>query len=119
MGVALTWGGPDSKGKSEIFGVWAAPGGRETLQKDEGRSPSSFWRSFPAVRGRPDPKIDGFPSQSAPVSAIPKCTQTTPNDIEKHLTFRVVFYLFDNEMADPKLVRDCSGTSCLVPRGRF
>ena len=40
--------------KSLISRVWAAPGGRDTLQKGGGASPPTFLEGFPAARGRPD-----------------------------------------------------------------
>ena len=41
------------------FGVWAAPGGRDTFQKDWGFRPI-FLEGFPAARGRPDPQTRRF-----------------------------------------------------------
>ena len=61
-------GGPDrgavkeglnigSKRKSCILGFRAAPGARETLQTNEGRSPPPFWRVSRAFRAARNPQI--------------------------------------------------------------
>ena len=48
--------------RSSIFGVWAAPGGRETFQKGGGRSPPSFWKVSRPPGTAQTPKIDDFRS---------------------------------------------------------
>jgi len=68
MGVAL--GGPDGERKSWIFGVWAAPGNRETTQKGRA-SPPTFLRGLPAARGRPDP-----PNRRSPVGQQNRVSKT-------------------------------------------
>jgi hypothetical protein len=39
-----------------MFGVWPAPGARETRLKGGGGSPPTFSKGLPGPRGRPDPK---------------------------------------------------------------
>ena len=45
---------------ADFGGVWAAPGGRETLQKGGGASPSTFLEGLPAARGHQDPQNRRF-----------------------------------------------------------
>ena len=42
--------------KSPIFGVWAAPRARETIQKYGGAKPPIFLNGFGGPRGRPNPE---------------------------------------------------------------
>jgi len=46
--------------KSSIWGVWAAPGGRETLQKVGGLRPPPFWKVSRPPGAAQTPKIDDF-----------------------------------------------------------
>ncbi len=61
--VAVLWHGNFNfvkDRKSAIFGVWAAPGAPETLQKG-GAKPPTFWTGLRGPRGRQDPKNGRFP----------------------------------------------------------
>jgi len=48
--------------KSWILGVWASPGGRETLPNAGGRSPPPFWKVSRLAGAVKTPKIDDFRS---------------------------------------------------------
>ena len=56
--------------KSSIWGVLAAPGGRETLQKGWGRSPPPFWKVSRPPGAAQTPKIDDFRSVKKSFSLI-------------------------------------------------
>ena len=52
--------------KSSIFGFWAAPGARETMQKCGGLRPPHFGMAFGAPGAAQTPKIDDFrPAQKS------------------------------------------------------
>jgi len=59
--------------KSSILGVWAAPGGRETLQKGGGVKPLTLLEGFPAARGRPDNRNLRSPVGQKIMYKEPKC----------------------------------------------
>ena len=48
--------------KSSSFGVWAAPGARETLPEGGGQSPPPFWRVSKAPGAAQTLKLDDFRS---------------------------------------------------------
>ena len=57
----LDLGEPKFKREILDFGLWAAPGCRDTPQKGGGLQPHTFLRGTPAARGRPEPKIQDLP----------------------------------------------------------
>ncbi len=57
-GCTLAW----NKIIEAIFGVWAAPGARETLQKGGGRSPPPFARVSGAPGAGQTPNMNDFES---------------------------------------------------------
>ena len=59
MGVALT-GGARLRGKIQDFGGLGSPGPPGDPSKRWGVSPPTFFRGFPAARGRPDHQNPGF-----------------------------------------------------------
>ena len=58
------------KGKSWIFGVWAAPGGRETLKKGGRLRPPSFWKASRPPGAAQTPKFDDSRSVRKPCGVL-------------------------------------------------
>ncbi len=87
-----------------VFGVWAAPGGFETLQKCGGRSPPHFWMVLKprgaAQTPKTDPQNSGQTAFGYPVISLPRqvhvSTQATKNTTLCHFIafdFVVGFFL--------------------------
>ena len=62
--------------KSSILGVWAAPGGRETFQKDGGLRTPPFWTVLGPPGAAQTPEIDDLRSVKKSYINYPSATLT-------------------------------------------